>query len=55
VKRPRYFGKITNDIAYRRLAPGVPAELKRVQLKDDEGRPKQKPFDDEVNDSGTGL
>jgi hypothetical protein len=44
VKRPRYFGTLTNDIVYRRLAPGVLAELKRVQLKDDEGRPKHKLF-----------
>jgi P63C domain len=44
VKRPRYFGTITNDIVYRRLAPGVLAELKRVQVRDDEGRPKHKLF-----------
>jgi P63C domain len=44
VKRPRYFGTITNDIVYRRLAPGVLAELKRVQIKDDDGRPKHKLF-----------
>ena len=44
VKRPRYFGHITNDIVYRRLAPGVLDELKRVQIKDDEGRPKHKLF-----------
>jgi hypothetical protein len=44
VKRPRYFGTLTNDIVYRRLAPGVLEELKRVQVKDDEGRPKHKLF-----------
>jgi hypothetical protein len=44
VKRPQYFGLITNDIVYKRLAPGVLDELKRVQLKDDEGRPKHKLF-----------
>lgn len=44
VKRPRYFGTLTNDIVYRRLAPGVLAELKRVQVRDDEGRPKHKLF-----------
>jgi P63C domain len=44
VKRPRYFGTITNDIVYRRLAPGVLDELKRVQIRDDEGRPKHKLF-----------
>lgn len=30
VKRPQYFGKLTNDIVYRRLAPGVLDELKKV-------------------------
>ena len=30
VKRPQYFGVITNDIVYKRLAPGVLEELKRV-------------------------
>ena len=44
VKRPQYFGHYTNDIVYRRLAPGVLAELKRVQVRDDEGRPKHKLF-----------
>jgi hypothetical protein len=44
VKRPQYFGVITNDIVYRRLAPGVLEELKRVQIKDDNGRPKHKLF-----------
>lgn len=27
--KPQYFGKLTNDIVYRRLAPGVLAELKK--------------------------
>jgi hypothetical protein len=44
VRRPRYFGTITNDIVYRRIAPGVLDELKRVQIKDAEGRPKHKLF-----------
>lgn len=44
VKRPQYFGHITNDIVYRRLAPGVLDELKRVQVRDVEGRPKHKLF-----------
>lgn len=29
VKRPQYFGHLTNDIVYRRLAPGVLESLKR--------------------------
>ena len=44
VRRPQYFGVITNDIVYRRLAPGVLEELKRVQLRDAQGRPKHKLF-----------
>jgi len=44
VKRPQYFGHITNDIVYRRLAPGVLEELKHVQVKDEAGRPKHKLF-----------
>ncbi len=30
VKRPQYFGHITNDIVYKRLAPGVLQELKKA-------------------------
>jgi len=44
VKRPQYFGMLTNDIVYKRLAPGVLAELKRVTPKDETGRHKQKLF-----------
>lgn len=44
VKRPRYFGTLTNDIVYRRIAPGVLAELKRVQVRDEEGKPRHKLF-----------
>ncbi len=44
VKRPQYFGNITNDIVYKRIAPGVLEELKRVQIKSDTGRPKHKLF-----------
>lgn len=44
VRRPRYFGTLTNDIVYRRLAPGVLAELKRVQVRDEDGNPKHKLF-----------
>ncbi len=41
VKRPQYFGVLTNDIVYKRLAPGVLDELKRVTPKK-AGRPKNK-------------
>jgi hypothetical protein len=40
VKRPQYFGTLTNDIIYKRLAPGVLAELKKVVPKSDSGRRK---------------
>lgn len=38
VKRPQYFGYLTNDIIYRRLAPGVLEELKRTEPKTATGR-----------------
>ncbi len=44
VKRPQYFGILTNDVIYKRLAPGVLKELKNVTLRDDEGRAKHKFF-----------
>ena len=44
VRRPQYFGHITNDIIYRRLAPGVWKELKIKVQKDESGRPKHKLF-----------
>lgn len=43
-QRPQYFGKLTNDIVYERLAPGVLAELKRVQVRNAAGKPKHKLF-----------
>lgn len=44
VKRPQYFGCLTNDIIYRRLAPGVLLELKKVAIRNDAGRPTHKYF-----------
>lgn len=44
VKRPQYFGLYTNDIVYKRLAPGVLAELKAVQEKTPAGHAKHKLF-----------
>ena len=44
VKRPQYFGHLTNDIVYRRLAPGVLTELKKLTPKDMRGRPTAKLF-----------
>ena len=40
VKRPQYFGHLTNDIIYKRLAPGVLAELKNSVPKLPSGRRK---------------
>ncbi|MFI4990895.1 MAG: P63C domain-containing protein [Solirubrobacterales bacterium] len=40
VKRPQYFGNLTNDIVYKRLAPGVLEELRRVTPRDPKGRPQ---------------
>lgn len=39
VKRPPYFGHLTNDVVYRRLAPGVWKELKHKAKKNESGRP----------------
>jgi len=44
VQRPRYFGILTNDLVYKRLAPGVLSELKRVTPRNDGGRPTAKYF-----------
>lgn len=44
VRRPQYFGHITNDIIYRRLAPGVWKELKAKVAKDEKGRARHKLF-----------
>ena len=40
VKRPSYFGHITNDIVYRRLAPGVWKELKKLASKEENRKTK---------------
>ncbi len=40
VRRPILLGKLTNDIVYERLAPGVLSELKRLTPKDSKGRRK---------------
>jgi len=44
VQRPQYFGHLTNDIVYKRLAPGVLNELKSVTPRDESGRRKHKYF-----------
>jgi len=42
--RPQYFGHLTNDVVYRRLAPNVLVELKKVQEKTLSGRGRHKLF-----------
>jgi hypothetical protein len=44
VARPQYFGVLTNDVIYKRLAPGVLDELKRVQERGPSGTKKHKLF-----------
>jgi hypothetical protein len=43
-QRPRYFGVLTNDIVYDRLAPGVLEELKKINPKYESGRRQHKHF-----------
>jgi len=50
VKRPQYFGMITNDIVYKRLAPGVLEELKRVKL--EVGKTRDKLFQRLTSNTG---
>ncbi len=42
--RPQYFGVLTNDVVYKRLAPGVLDELKKLQEKGTGGRGRHKLF-----------
>jgi len=51
-KRPPYIGRLTNDLVYERLAPGVLEELKRKNPKDDRGRRKHKHFQYLTEDIG---
>ncbi len=52
VKRPQYFGHLTNDIVYKRLAPGVLDELQRATPRDSKGRRKNKYFQYLTNNIG---
>lgn len=40
IKKPQYFGHLTNDIIYARLAPAVLDELKKTTPRDSKGRYK---------------
>jgi hypothetical protein len=44
VKRPTVVVKITNDLVYKRIAPGVFDELKKITPRDDKGRTKHRYF-----------
>lgn len=50
--RPMVIANYTTNIVYKRLAPGVWAELKRVAPKNDKGRPKAKLFQSLTDDVG---
>lgn len=52
VSRPKYFGHLTNDIVYKRLAPKVLDELKKTTPKDHKGRYKHKLFQRLTEDVG---
>lgn len=51
-RRPRVIGKLTVDLVYRRLAPGVLEELKRLTPRDAKGRLKHKYFQRLTKDIG---
>ena len=44
VRRPQYFGTLTNDVVYARLAPGVLDELKKVTPRSATGNLRHKYF-----------
>jgi P63C domain len=52
VKRPQYFGLLTNDIVYKRLAPGVLVELKKVTPKNDKGKLSARLFQSLTGNTG---
>jgi hypothetical protein len=51
-KRPVLVGKITNDIVYARLAPGVRRELHKLTPRDEKGRLKHRLFQHLTEDTG---
>jgi hypothetical protein len=51
-KRPMLMAKLTADLVYSRLAPGVLEELRRMTPKDDKGRRKTKLFQGLTTDIG---
>ncbi len=53
VKRPIYFGTLTNNILYARLAPGILEELKRICPRNEKGQLKHKYFQKLTENHGT--
>lgn len=49
---PSYFGHLTNDVVYDRIAPGVRAELHRLTPRNEKGRLKNKLFQRLTEDVG---
>jgi len=43
-KKPQYFGHLTNDIVWARLAPGVLEEMRTIVPKRESGRGRKYPF-----------
>lgn len=52
VKRPQYFGLLTNNIVYDRLAPGVREELQKGVPRNEAGRPTAKYFQKLTQNTG---
>ncbi len=52
VKRPQYFGVLTNNIVYDRLAPGVREELQSGVPRNQSGRPTAKYFQKLTQNTG---
>jgi len=52
VKRPQYFGVLTNNIVYDRLAPGIKEELQKGVPRNEEGRPTAKYFQKLTQNTG---
>jgi hypothetical protein len=44
LKAPRFIGKLTNDLVYDRLAPGVREELNRINPSNEKGQRRHKNF-----------
>ena len=52
IRKPQYFGMLTNDIIYKRLAPGVLDELRRVTPRNESGRPTARYFQSLTSNKG---